>query len=277
MREVSLEELLEAGCHFGHQVTRSNPKARDFIFESRDNINIIDLAKTKEGLEDAAKFVKETAKNGGTLLVVATKRQATSLVLDEIQRVKEEFKKDHKDENDGLFYISERWVGGILTNIQEVSKNFKKLEDIEKILNSDEEKDKYTKKELGLWDKERGRLDNLYKGIRTMSKKPDVVFIIDSHLEHLAVKESLNVGVPSVAIVDTNSDPTVIDYPIPANDDAVGSIKLISGYIMDAWLEGKKAQKTQPEPKEGAVKPKAEVKAKKEDNGKSKPKSAKKA
>jgi small subunit ribosomal protein S2 len=243
MKQITLEELLEAGCHFGHQVTRSNPKARDFVFEARDNIQIIDLAKTKEGLEEAIDFVKKLGERGGNLLVVGTKRQAKQIIDEEIARAKELLKDDKFNSADKLFYITQRWIGGILTNFSEVSKNFQKLKDLEEKLANPEEKAKYTKKEVGQWEKERQRLDSFYKGIMNMKQKPDAIFIVDSHLENLAVKEALSVGVPTVAIVDTNADPFLVSYPIPANDDAVGSIKLIVGYVMDAWVEGIKNQK----------------------------------
>lgn len=243
MKQITLEELLEAGCHFGHQVTRGNPKARDFVFEARDNIQIIDLVKTKEGLEEALEFVKSLGEKGGNLLIVGTKRQARQIIEEEIARTKELLKDDNTDSVNKLFYITQRWIGGILTNFPEVSKNFQKLKDLEEKLVSPEEKAKYTKKEIGQWDKERQRLDSFYKGIVNMKQKPDALFIVDSHLEDLAVKEALSVGVPTVAIVDTNADPFLIDHPIPANDDAVGSIKLIVGYVMDAWVEGIKNQK----------------------------------
>jgi small subunit ribosomal protein S2 len=244
MKEITLEELLEAGCHFGHQVTRSNPKARDFVFEARDNIQIIDLAKTKEGLDEAMAFVKALGERGGSLLVIGTKRQARQIVGEEITRAKELLKNDKFDSVSKLFYVTQRWIGGILTNFDEVSKNFEKLKELEKKLASPEEKAKYTKKEVGLWEKERQRLNSFYEGIMGMQGKPDAIFIIDSHLENLAVREALSVGVPTVAIVDTNADPFLIDYPIPANDDAVGSIKLIVSCIIDAWVEGGKAQKS---------------------------------
>jgi len=260
MKQITLEELLEAGCHFGHQVTRSNPKARDFVFEARDNIQIIDLAKTKEGLEEALKFVEALGERGGNLLIVGTKRQARPIIDEEIARVKELLKDDKTDSINKLFYITQRWIGGVLTNFQEVSKNFQKLKDLEEKLVSSEEKAKYTKKEVGQWDRERQRLDSFYKGIINMKQKPDAIFIVDSHLENLAVKEALSVGVPTVAIVDTNADPFLINYPIPANDDAVGSIKLIVGYIMDAWVEGIKNQKPPKveEPKTEKIKTKEE-------------------
>ncbi len=263
MKQISLEELLEAGCHFGHQVTRGNPKARDFVFEARDNIQIIDLAKTKEGLDEAAAFVKAIGEEGGSLLVVGTKRQARPIVEEEVARAKEMLKNDKPDSIDKLFYVTQRWIGGVLTNFPEVSKNFKKLKDLGEKLNSAEEKAKYTKKEVGLWEKEKQKLESFYSGVWEMQQKPDALFIIDSHLEDLAVREASSVGVPTIAIVDTNADPYVINHPIPANDDAVGSIKLIVSHIMDAWVEGIKAQKPpKDETEKKEAKPKAAVKPK---------------
>jgi small subunit ribosomal protein S2 len=243
MKQITLEELLEAGCHFGHQVTRGNPKARDFVFEARDNIQIIDLAKTKEGLDEAAEFVRALGQRGGSLLVVGTKRQARPIVEEEIARIKELLKDDKFDSINKLFYVTNRWIGGVLTNFPEVSKNFKKLEDLGAKLISQEERAKYTKKEVGQWDKEKQKLESFYSGVWKMKQKPDALFIIDSHLEDLAIREAKSVDVPTVAIVDTNADPYIIDHPIPANDDAVGSLKLIITHIMDAWVEGIKAQK----------------------------------
>ncbi|MBI2032232.1 MAG: 30S ribosomal protein S2 [Candidatus Levybacteria bacterium] len=235
MRDITLEELLEAGCHFGHQVTRSNPKARDYIFEARDGIHIIDLVKSKEGLEEAAVFVKSLAlRPDSNLVIVGTKRQAHPVVAEVFQKAKD------AGVSDGLFYVTQRWIGGLFTNFSEVSKNFKKLEDLEKKLASPEEKSKYTKKEIGDWETERQKLENLYGGIRNLKKTPDALFIIDAKLEELAIREAIKTGVTTVSIADTNSDPHIIDYPIPANDDAVGSISLILHYIIDAWIEGRK-------------------------------------
>ena len=235
MKEITLEQLLEAGCHFGHQVTRSNPKAREFIYEARDSIHIIDLVKTKQGLEEAGEFIKALAsKEGSSLIVVGTKRQARGVVDEILKQVQDDKLRE------GLFYIANRWVGGLLTNFSEVSKNFEKLKEISDNLQNEEFKAKYTKKEIGLWARERQKLEGLYGGVKTLAKKPDALFIIDSHLEDLAVREAMKMGVTTVAIVDTNADPDIIDYPIPGNDDAVGSIKLITSYIIDSWIEGRK-------------------------------------
>lgn len=251
MKQATLEQLLEAGAHFGHQVTRSNPKARDFVFEARDNIQIIDLVKTKEGLDEASEFVRNLGKRGGNLLVVGTKRQAREIIQQEIERVKDLLKKDGKDQEKKLFWITQRWIGGVLTNFNEVSKNFKKLNDLSDKIRNPEEKAKYTKKELGLFEKEKQRLMSFYQGVLDLTGKPDALFIIDSHLENLAVREAMAVGVETVAMVDTNADPYVIDHPIPANDDAAGSIKLIVSQILDAWAEGIQQQKFEKPKAEG--------------------------
>lgn len=241
MRTISLEELLEAGCHFGHQVTRQNPKSRDFVFEARDNIHIIDLEKTKEGLETAAAFIQSIAAKGGNLLIVATKRQAKNILDEEVKRIVADLDKT-KPSDVGIFTVTNRWIGGTLTNFPEVLKNYKKLKDITAMLGNEEEKAKYTKKEIGQFEKGREKLESFYGGVSDMTKIPDALFIIDTHLETLAVSETRKMHVPSVGIVDTNADPTFITYPIPSNDDAVGALKIVIGYVLDAWREGK-AQK----------------------------------
>src|SRR6185437_2641721 len=243
MRTVSLEELLEAGCHFGHQVSRQNAKAREYIFEARDGIHIIDLEKTKEGLEEAAKFVKEVAKKNGTLLVLGTKRQAVN-VLDEAK------KKVQAEGVDGVYFVTKRWIGGTLTNSGEVAKNYKKLKDIAEKLKDPNARTKYTKKELSDLEKLRQKLEGFYGGIAEMPAAPDALFIIDTHQEHVAASESKIARIPTIGITDTNADPTIITYPIPANDDAVGSVKLLSDYIFDAWIEGRKNPVKQEAPKE---------------------------
>lgn len=253
MKAVSLEELLEAGCHFGHQVSRQNAKAKEYIFESRDKIHIIDLEKTKEGLEEAGAFVKDIAKKNGTLLVLGTKRQAQAVLEEERNRLNDEDK-------GGMYFVTKRWIGGTLTNYSEVAKNYKKLKDLTAKLKDPSQKAKFTKKELSDWDKDRAKLEAFYGGMQDMPAVPSAVFIIDTHLEHVAAGESRRANIPTVGITDTNADPTIITYPIPANDDAVGSLKLIIGYIFDAWAEGRKLIGTD-EPKAASD---AVVKAKKE-------------
>jgi len=240
MRTVSLEELLEAGCHFGHQVSRQNAKARDYIFEARDGIHIIDLEKTKEGLEEAAKFVKDIARRSGTFLVLGTKRQAAG-ILEEMQ------KKLQVEGVDGVYFITKRWIGGTLTNTSEVAKNYKKLKELVLQLQDTSVRTRYTKKELSGLEKTRQKLEGFYGGIVDMPSRPDVLFIIDTHEEHVAADEAYKAGVPTVGITDTNADPTIITYPVPANDDAVGSIKLLTEYLFDAWIEGSKNRETKEE------------------------------
>ncbi len=235
MRTVSLEELLEAGCHFGHQVSRQNSKAREYIFEARDGIHIIDLEKTKEGLEEAAKFIKDIAKKNGTLLVLGTKRQAVGVIEEQQKRLQ-------KEGSDGVYFVTKRWIGGTLTNFSEVAKNYKKLKDIAVQVKDPNARSKFTKKELSDMDKTRQKLEGFYGGVSDMPALPDAIFIIDTHEEHVAAAEAVKAGIPTVGITDTNADPTIIGYPVPANDDAVGSIKLITDYIIDAWIEGRKAK-----------------------------------
>ena len=257
MRTVSLEELLEAGCHFGHQVSRQNSKAREYIFEARDGIHIIDLEKTKEGLEDAAKFVKEIARKNGTLLVLGTKRQAISVLDEQKKKIKEAGV-------DGIYFVTKRWIGGTLTNSSEVAKNYKKLKDIAEKLKDPSARSKYTKKEMSDLEKLRQKLEGFYGGIAQMPSAPDALFIIDTHQEHVAAREANKAGIPAVGITDTNADPTIIDYPIPANDDAVGSVKLLTDYIFDAWIEGRKnpikAEEKKETKAEGKKEEKTEVK-----------------
>jgi small subunit ribosomal protein S2 len=285
MRTITLEQLLEAGCHFGHQVTRSNPKARDFIFEARDGIHIIDLAKTKEGLEEAGKFLKNLARNPqSNLVIVGTKRQSHEILNKELERVRSTIKGEA-----GLFSVTNKWIGGLLTNFPEVSKNFKKLIDLNHKLSTPSAQEGYTKKEVGGWAKDKEKLQGFYGGVYNLTKNPDALFIIDSHLEHLAVSEALKMGVPTVAITDTNSDPNLIDYPVPANDDAVGSLELIIGYLLDSWAEGRNSAKDpseapkaekKSEPKKAEPKKEVKKEDKKEtakQNSKTEEKSAKKS
>jgi small subunit ribosomal protein S2 len=234
MRTLSLEELLEAGCHFGHQVTRQNPKSRDFVFEARDNIHIIDLEKTKEGLELAAAAIKKVASQpGSTLLMLGSKRQAATVVKEEVTRA-------HDAGIFDVYSVTNRWIGGTLTNLAEVAKNYKRLKDLEKKLQDKYERAKYTKREILLWEREKQKLESFYGGIVNMPGLPSIIFIVDTHHEKLAVREAISTRVPVAGIVDTNADPDMVDYVVPANDDAVGSIKLIVNYIVDAWIEGKK-------------------------------------
>jgi len=258
MRTISLEELLEAGCHFGHQVSRQNSKARDYIFEARDGIHIIDLEKTKEGLEEAAKFVKETAKKNGIFLVLGTKRQASEVIEEQKKRLE-------KDSIEGVYFVTKRWIGGTLTNFSEVAKNYKKLKDITTKVKDPNARTKYTKKELSDLDKTRQKLEGFYGGVADMPSLPNAIFIVDTHQEHVAANEALKAGIATIGITDTNADPTIITYPIPANDDAVGSLKLITEYIFDAWVEWKKTVETKTQNTDEDKKPNEKDKQKAEE------------
>lgn len=253
MRDITLEELLTAGCHFGHQVNRRNPKADEYIFEARSNVHIINLEKTREGLLASAKFIKELSAKGGSMIVVGTRRQTKVVVKEEVERAQQ------ASAGDKLFFVTAKWVGGMLTNFHEVSKNIKKLKEIEETLTTSK-KENYTKREQLLMDRERQKLVDFYGGISQMTDIPDALFIIGTHAEGTAVAEAMRLGVKTVGIVDTNADPLIIDHVIPANDDAVGSIKLITSYIMDAWIEGKKEAGKEAE-KEAAKVEKEKVKA----------------
>ena len=239
MKQITLEELLTAGCHFGHQINRSNPKANSFIFESRANVHIIDLEQTHKGLLEAAEFVKNVASEGKSMIVVGTKRQAKEVVENQVARAR-------VVTPDTIHYVTSRWVGGILTNFQEVSKNFKKLDDLEVLVGTEKSKE-YTKREIALFEREIAKLKNFYEGIRSMKSAPDALFIIDTHFEKTAVNEAIRVKIPTAGIVDTNGDPSSVTFAIPANDDAVGSIELLTSYIIDAWIEGEKQFKVQGE------------------------------
>lgn len=233
MEEISLKDLLEAGCHFGHQVTKSNPRSRDFVYQARGGIQIIDLAKTRECLAKAAEYLRDLAIRGGQIIFVGTKRQAKGIVEEEAKRA-------------GVFLITERWIGGTLTNWEEIKKNIDKIGKLEEQIKSAKEGEGgYTKREILLWERELVKLMKIYGGIRSLEKAPDALFIVDTHKEDLPVKEAIRTGVKLVGIVDTNADPDPIDYPIPANDDATGSIKYITHYLAEAVIEGRKTATTE--------------------------------
>lgn len=232
MKQITLEELLAAGCHFGHQVNRRNPKANRYIFEAREGVNIINLEATQKGLIEAAEYIKKLSQQGGNLVIVGTKRQAQSIVKEEVARAQEVTPST-------IHMVTARWIGGILTNFEEVKKNFKKLAEIESIIAAPDRKG-YTKREVALFEKELGKMKEFYGGLVNLKAIPDAVFIIDTHSEGTAVNEARRLGVTTVGITDTNADPSDIDYAIPANDDAVGSIKLITSFLVDAWIEGAK-------------------------------------
>ncbi|MDO8503488.1 MAG: 30S ribosomal protein S2 [bacterium] len=222
---VTLEELLEAGCHFGHEVKRWNPKMAPYIYTEREGVHVFDLAKTREGIIEAYKAIVDTVATGGTVLFVGTKRQAKDLVKDAALKV-------------GMPYVTVRWLGGVLTNFEQMRRSIKKLGQMKAEREEGKFKDR-TKLERLLIDREIANLERLFGGIATLSKLPDMLFIVGTHEEGTAVREAVRMGVPICGIVDTNSDPTIIDYPIPANDDAVKSISLIVDVIAKAVEEGK--------------------------------------
>jgi small subunit ribosomal protein S2 len=219
-----MKELLEAGVHFGHQTKRWNPKMKEFIFGERNGIYIIDLQKTLKLFKEASKFVTELCGEGKNILFVGTKRQAQDAVAEEATRA-------------GMPYINHRWLGGLLTNWVTVQKSVKRLQEIDEMA-TDGRYELLTKKEVIRLERERKHLQDNLAGIKTMKKLPDALFIIDSNNEAIAVKEARKLGIPVVAVVDTNCDPTVVDYVIPGNDDALRAIRLFASKIADAAAEG---------------------------------------
>ncbi len=235
MQEVTLQALLEAGCHFGHKAERWHPRAAKFIYTKKDGIHIIDLVKTKAGLEAAAEFVKDTVAKGGDILFVGTKRQARGVLKQEAEAV-------------GVPYFSERWIGGFLTNWDQIRKN---IEKINRMTTEQAEGawKKFPKHEQSKMSRYLERIRIYYGGVLTIAQVPSAVFIVDVRKEIAAVREAQRRGLPVIGIVDTNSDPTDIDYVIPANDDAVGSVSFIIHYMAEAYKEGKELHEKDQEEK----------------------------
>jgi small subunit ribosomal protein S2 len=219
-----MKELLEAGVHFGHQTKRWNPKMKEYIFGERNGIYIIDLQKTLKLFKDASKFVTELCSGGKTILFVGTKRQAQDAVAEEATRA-------------GMPYINQRWLGGLLTNWVTVQKSVKRLQELDDMA-TDGRYELLTKKEVIKLERERKHLQANLAGIKSMKRLPDALFIVDSNNEAIAVKEARKLGIPVVAVVDTNCDPTVVDYVIPGNDDALRAIRLFTSKIADSAAEG---------------------------------------
>jgi small subunit ribosomal protein S2 len=219
-----MKELLEAGVHFGHQTKRWNPKMKEYIFGERNGIYIIDLQKTLKLFKDASKFVVELCGSGKTILFVGTKRQAQDAISEEATRA-------------GMPYINQRWLGGLLTNWVTVQKSVKRLQELDEMA-TDGRYDLLTKKEVIRLERERKHLQANLAGIKSMKRLPDALFIVDSNNETIAVKEARKLGIPVVAVVDTNCDPTVVDYVIPGNDDALRAIRLFTSKIADSAAEG---------------------------------------
>src|SRR3954447_16297904 len=220
-----MKELLEAGVHFGHQTKRWNPKMKEYIFGERNGIYIIDLQKTLKLFKDAARYVVEMAAQGKTVLFVGTKRQAQEAVAEEATRCQ-------------MFYVNSRWLGGLLTNMVTVQKSIKRLKELEQ-MNAEGTYGGRPKKEIVRMERERKHLDSNLAGIKDMPGMPDVIFVIDSNKEAIAVKEARRLGIPVVAIVDTNCDPDEVDWVIPGNDDALRAICLFASKISDAVIEGR--------------------------------------
>ena len=225
MPEVSLRELLEAGAHFGHRKERWNPKMAPYIYGVRNGIHIIDLSQTVPLFAHALEKVRDVVAGGGRVLFVGTKRQASRPVAEAAQACAQ-------------YYINERWLGGTLTNWRTISRSIRKLRELEELLSDAELSEGYTKKELLQLQRQRDKLDRALGGIKNMGGLPDLLFVIDTNKEQIAVKEANKLGIPVIAILDSNSDPDGIDYPVPGNDDAARAIELYCRYVRDAAVEG---------------------------------------
>lgn len=232
MSVISMKQLLEAGVHFGHQTRRWNPKMKKYIFTERNGIYIIDLQKTVKKVEEAYNWVKDLAGNGGTVLFVGTKKQAQDSVKEEAAR-------------SGMYFVNQRWLGGTLTNFETIQKRIGRLKDIER-MSEDGTFDVLPKKEVVQLKKQQERLEKFLGGIKDMKQLPDALFIIDPRKERIAVAEAKKLNIPIVGIVDTNCDPDEIDVVIPANDDAIRAVKLLTGKMADAILEAKQGEEVQP-------------------------------
>jgi len=224
---ITMKELLEAGVHFGHQTKRWNPKMKEYIFGERNGIYIIDLQKTLKMFKDASKYVQDLAGEGKIILFVGTKRQAQDAIAEEAQRC-------------GMFYINQRWLGGLLTNWVTVQKSVKRLQELDDMA-TDGRYELLPKKEVIKLERERKHLQANLAGIKTLKRLPDALFVIDSNKEQIAVKEARKLGIPVVAVVDTNCDPTEVDYVIPGNDDALRAIRLFASKVADSIVEGAQA------------------------------------
>ena len=228
MSVISMKQLLEAGVHFGHQTRRWNPKMKEYIFTERNGIYIIDLQKTVKKIDEAYNFVRDIAMNDGTVLFVGTKKQAQESIEQEAKRCE-------------MFYVNQRWLGGLLTNFKTIQTRIAKLNQINK-MEADGDFDLLPKKEVIQLCALREKLMKNLGGIKEMKKLPSCMFVVDPRKEHIAVIEARNLGIPIVAIVDTNCDPDDVDYVIPGNDDAIRAVKLIASKIADAVLEGKQGE-----------------------------------
>ena len=233
MFTISIKQLLEAGVHFGHPTKKWNPKMAEYIFTMRNGIHIIDLQKTVKKIEEAYSFVNELSAEGKSVLFVGTKKQAADSIREEAERA-------------GAYYVNARWLGGMLTNFKTIRRRIARLQQLRK-MEEDGTFDRLTKKEASKLTLEIEKLEKFLGGIEDMTELPGALFIVDSRKEKIAVAEARKLGIPIVAIVDTNCDPDEIDYVIPGNDDAIRAVKLIAGTIADAIIEGRQGEQNSPE------------------------------
>ena len=231
MSVISMKQLLEAGVHFGHQTRRWNPKMEEYIFTERNGIYIIDLQKTVKKVEEAYNAMKDIISGGGTALFVGTKKQAQEAIEEEAKRC-------------GMFYVNQRWLGGILTNFKTIKNRIKRLHELE-AMEEDGTFDILPKKEVIKLRHEQERLEKFLGGIKDMTDMPDVLFIVDPRKERIAIQEARALGIPVISIVDTNCDPDEVDYIIPGNDDAIRAVKLLTATMADAVLEGRQGVQTE--------------------------------
>jgi small subunit ribosomal protein S2 len=241
MSEITMKQLLESGVHFGHQTNRWNPKMKPYIYGARSGIYIIDLQKTMIRFQEAEKYVRELARAGKKILFVATKKQAQELVAEEATRC-------------GMYYINQRWLGGTLTNFTTIRKSIARLHELEK-MDEENQFDLLHKKEALRMRREIAKLNKFFRGIKNMKNLPDALFIVDTRKEKIAQAEGKKLGIKILAMIDTNSDPEGVDFPIPANDDAMRSIKLFTSRIADVCLEGQEMNRASQAKKEADKKP----------------------
>ena len=234
MSVISMKQLLEAGVHFGHQTRRWDPKMAEYIFAERNGIYIIDLQKTVKKVDDAYTAVSDIIKDGGEILFVGTKKQAQDSIKEEAERC-------------GMYYVNQRWLGGMLTNFSTIKTRIARLKELEQ-MQEDGTFDVLTKKEVAALLHEKEKLENNLGGIKEMKKIPDVMFVVDPRKERIAIQEAHTLGIPIVAIVDTNCDPEEIDFVIPGNDDAIRAVKLIASKIADAVIESRQGEEMAGEP-----------------------------
>lgn len=226
MAEISMKQLLEAGVHFGHQTSRWNPKMKPYIFGARNGIHIIDLQQTVTMFKNVGSFVRDLVTGGGNILFVGTKKQAQESIKEEAERC-------------GMFHVHNRWLGGTLTNFSTIRQSIERLRKIEEMENNPKIVEALTKKEMLGLRREKEKLEQSLGGIKGMKKLPDAIFVVDPNQEEIAVKEARKLGIPVVAVIDTNCDPDMVDYKVPGNDDAIRAIRLFCAAISDAVIEGK--------------------------------------